>query len=99
MTISPPIKAAIKLPKSKFPLCLRCNKRVESLTVTLPENHLGKATVAYQCHGEHVSQDVSQSVLLSEQGLTAYTAFNAYTSGLMLGEQPNKSGEEKRGKN
>jgi hypothetical protein len=91
MTGAPSTKALLKLPKSKFPRCLRCNKRVESLTVAASANSVDKVTVAYECHGEHVSQEISRAVLESAQGLTAYTAFNAYTSGLMLGEKQKKS--------
>ena len=91
MTTSAPAKSAIKLTKSKFPRCLRCNKRVDALTVREDTHHAGKVIVEYQCHGETVSQEMPSSLLTGGQGLASYTAFNDYTSGLMLHEPPNKS--------
>ncbi|MFN2455577.1 MAG: hypothetical protein ABR577_15310 [Pyrinomonadaceae bacterium] len=75
--------AAMHLPESSYPRCLHCNKRVAALTVSPHPNHAGKVIIEYQCHGESVSQEMASSVLASEQGLASYTAFNAYTSGLM----------------
>lgn len=84
MTQSP----TTRLPKSKFPWCLRCDKRVETLTVQ--PHRAGSVIVEYQCHGETVSQEMKASEFGGGQGLASYTAFNAYTSGLMLGEQADK---------
>lgn len=91
MTALPPPK----FPKSKFPWCLRCDKRVETLTVRREPPHASNLTVEYHCHGETVSQEMEESELSDEQGLALYTAFNAYTSGLMLGEQVHKENEKK----
>jgi|GEM_PF-4863514 len=84
-----------KLPKSKYPWCLRCNKRVEALTIREEPRHAGNVIVEYRCHGETVSQEMEPSELNDEQGLASFTAFNAYTSGLLLGEQTHKAGRKK----
>ena len=39
--------------------------------------------VEYRCHGESARQEMPMSLLAG--GLAAYTAFNEYSSGLMLG--------------
>ncbi len=90
MAQSPPTK----LPKSKSPWCLRCEKRVETLSVRPQPRRPGSVIVEYQCHGERVSQEMQASELSGGQGLASYTAFNAYTSGLMLGERPRKGGKK-----
>lgn len=66
-----------------YPLCVRCDKPVESLNVTTHATDTGKVTVHYGCHGEHASQTLPASLLESDKGLADYTAFSAYTSGLM----------------
>ncbi len=91
MVKSSSTRSAIKLPKSKFPRCLHCNKAVETLTVAPNSNNPGKIIIEYQCHGERVSQEMPSSVLADGQGLASYTAFNAFTSGLMLHESLKKS--------
>ena len=66
-----------------YPFCVRCNKPVESLSVTAHPTATGKVSVSYECHGEHVTQILPASLLTRDKGLADYTAFNAYTSGLM----------------
>lgn len=66
-----------------YPLCVRCEKPVESLKVTAHPTDTGKVTVHYECHGEHASQTLPASLLTSDKGLADYTAFSAFTSGLM----------------
>ena len=95
MVKSAPAKTAPKLPKSKFPWCLRCDKRVETLTIRPEPRHTSNVIVEYHCHGETVSQEMSSSLLTGSQGLALYTAFNAYTSGLMLGGPPKKLSKKK----
>lgn len=90
-------RSEIKLSESKFPHCLRCNARVNALTALPVPNHPDKVIIEYQCHGESVSQELPASVLANEQGLSAYTAFNAYTSGLMLSERAEKQSGERKG--
>ena len=86
-------KAATRLSKSKAPWCLRCGKRVEEASVTPDPRRAGKAVVAYRCHGESASQEMPASLV--EGGLSAYTAFNEYSSGLMLGAAPQAAGGKK----
>ena len=76
-----PTKSAAKLPKSKYPWCLRCNKRVEAVAVHAETRQAGNFIVEYRCHGESVSQEMEAFELTD--GLASYTAFNAYTSGLL----------------
>ncbi len=66
-----------------YPLCVRCDKPVEGLTVSAHPTDTEKVTVHYECHGEHASQTLPASLLKSDKGLADYTAFSAYTSGLM----------------
>jgi len=81
MSQTPPTKSAAKLPKSKYPWCLRCNKRVDTVTVCAEARQPGNFIVEYRCHGESVSQEMEAFELMD--GLASYTAFNAYTSGLL----------------
>ena len=97
MTSSASAKSAIKLTKSKFPRCLRCDKWANALTIREDPYHPGKVVVEY-CHEEGASQEMSPSELASGRGLASYTAFNAYTSGPMLRESPNKSSKKRGGK-
>ncbi len=76
-----PTKSAAKLLKSKYPWCLRCNKRVDVVAVRAEAHQVGNFIVEYQCHGESVSQEMEAFELAD--GLASYTAFNAYTSGLL----------------
>jgi hypothetical protein len=92
MTESARSKSAAKLPKSKHPWCLRCNKRVESVVVTPEPRHEGNFIVEYWCHGERVSQEMEAFEL--SDGLASYTAFNAYTSGLLPSLQEVKAGKK-----
>lgn len=81
MTESAPAKSATKLPKSEYPWCLRCNKRVEAVAISPEPRRAGNFRVEYRCHGESVSQEMEAFEL--SDGLASYTAFNAYTSGLL----------------
>lgn len=73
--------SATKLGKSKYPWCLRCNKRVDFVAVSPEPRREGNFIVEYQCHGESVSQEMEAFEI--NNGLASYTAFNAYTSGLL----------------
>jgi hypothetical protein len=81
MTESAESKSAAKLGKSKYPWCLRCNKRVDFVAVNPEPRRAGNFIVEYQCHGESVSQEMEAFEI--NDGLASYTAFNAYTSGLL----------------
>jgi len=89
MTQATPAKATTKLPKSKYPWCLRCNQRVEAVAVSPDERHAGNFIVEYRCHGERVSQEMEAFELSA--GLASYTAFNAYTSGLLPSQKDVKA--------
>ena len=75
--------STIQTEEADFPRCAKCNKPVERLTIMPYPNHPGKVIVEFRCHGECVEQEMSSSILRGEQGLSAYTAFNEYISGLM----------------
>jgi hypothetical protein len=81
----------IKTPKSQYPRCLRCGKAVDFVEVKMSSTRANHVIVEYGCHGEHVSQEMTLAEL--EIGLENYTAFNDYTSGLMICE----SKEARRG--
>ena len=87
-------KTATRIPKSKSPWCERCRKRVEGSTVTPDPRRAGTAVVEYRCHGESARQEMPMSLLAG--GLAAYTAFNEYSSGLMLGAAA-QAADSKRG--
>ena len=89
-------EAAARLSKSKSPWCERCGKRVEESTVTPDPRRAGKAVVEYRCHGESARQEMPTSLLTG--GLAAYTAFNEYSSGLMLGAALRVTDSKKGGK-
>ena len=91
-----PSKAATIISKSKSPWCERCGKRVEESTVTPDPRRAGKAVVEYRCHGESARQEMPMSLLAG--GLAAYTAFNEYSSGLMLGAAAQAANSKKGGK-
>ena len=74
-------KSAAKLPKSKYPWCLRCNKRVDFVGVAPEPRRAGNFIVEYRCHDESVTQEMEAFEI--KDGLASYTAFNAYTSGLL----------------
>ena len=76
---------AALVPESKLPTCLRCNKLVDWLRVSPNPRNPNGVTVEYQCHGETVTQEMPSSAVTNEEGLSTYTAFNDYTSGLMRG--------------
>ncbi len=90
MAKAAPVKVMTKLPKVKYPWCLRCNRRVETLTIQPKAARGGIIIVEYQCHGERVSQEMATAQLTAAKGLADYTAFNTYTSGLMLHAAPDK---------
>jgi hypothetical protein len=54
---------------------------VDSVAVSGDLRQTGNFIVEYQCHGESVSQEMETFELTD--GLASYTAFNAYTSGLL----------------
>jgi hypothetical protein len=54
---------------------------VDSVVVSGETRRPGIFIVEYQCHGERVSQEMETFELTD--GLASYTAFNAYTSGLL----------------
>lgn len=87
---------AARLSKSKSPWCVRCGKRVEKIAVVPDPRRGGQAVVEYHCHGEAVRQEMPASLV--EGGLASYTAFNTYTSGLMLGTPTPPSSKKKGGK-
>src|SRR5688500_6163581 len=87
---------AAKLPKSKSPWCARCGKRVEESAVTPDPRRVGVAVVEYRCHGESARQEMPASLVAG--GLAAYTAFNEYSSGLMLGAVAPAPSKRKGGK-
>jgi ribosomal protein L37AE/L43A len=89
-------KAATRIPKLKSPWCERCGKRVEGSTVTPDPRRAGTAVVEYRCHGESARQEMPTSLLAG--GLAAYTAFNEYSSGLMLGAAVQAADSKKGGK-
>jgi len=64
-----------------FPRCMRCDKPVDRLGLAPRPDNPGVFRVEYECHNEVVSQELPASAV--EAGLSRYTAFNAYTSGLM----------------
>lgn len=68
-----------------LPKCLRCDKPVDTLRTEPSPRDKSRVVVIYECHGESVSQELPSSALEGGQGLSSYTAFNAYTSGLMPG--------------
>lgn len=70
---------------SRFPICHRCHKPVEKLSVQPHTQHANTVIVNYECHGARASQEMSSEILASERGLAGYTAFSDYTSGLMPG--------------
>ena len=76
-------KSVATLPLTQLPECAQCAKPVERLTVTPITAHPEKVIVEFECHGEHASQEMSAKLLLGRRGLSTYTAFNEYTSGLM----------------
>jgi hypothetical protein len=78
-----PESATQSLPKSQFPLCTRCHKPVNQLTTVPIHNHPNMVMIEYECHGEHAMQEIDASMLSSQQGLSSYTVFNDYTSGLL----------------
>jgi hypothetical protein len=71
------------LPASHFPICTRCNKPVNRLTISTIHNYPNKVIIDYECHGENARQEVDAALLSKEQGLASYTVFNDYTSGLL----------------
>ncbi|HEX6624850.1 MAG TPA: hypothetical protein VF064_14155 [Pyrinomonadaceae bacterium] len=87
---------AARLPKSQSPWCARCSRRVEESAVTPDPRRAGKAVVEYRCHGESARQEMPASLLAG--GLAAYTVFNEYSSGLMLGAVAPAAGKRKGGK-
>jgi hypothetical protein len=87
---------ATRLSKSKSPWCVRCGKRVEQSAITPDPRRAGITVVAYECHGETARQEMPASLLTG--GLASYMAFNAYTSGLMLGVSAGPSSTKKGGK-
>lgn len=82
MTESSVTDTATPLPES-LPRCMRCNKPVDSLSVSPDSRHPETVIVEYHCHGESVRQEMSSSVLRKGRGLAGYTAFNDYTSALL----------------
>lgn len=70
-------------PPECYPLCRRCDKAVERLTVQPHAQNAEQVVVAYECHGKKASQTMSSESLSGKQGLAAYTAFSDFTSGLM----------------
>ena len=87
---------AARLSQSKSPWCARCGRRVEQAAVTPDPRRAGIAVVEYRCHGESARQEMPQSLLAA--GLAAYTAFNEYSSGLMLGAAAPTVSKKKGGK-
>jgi hypothetical protein len=81
MTETSGSKSAPKLEESRYPWCLRCNKRVDFVAVSPEPRREGNFIVEYRCHGESVSQEMEAFEI--NDGLASYTAFNAYTSGLL----------------
>jgi hypothetical protein len=64
-----------------FPHCMRCDKPVDRLGIWPRPDNPEVVRVEYECHNEVVRQELSASTV--EGGLSRYSAFNAYTSGLM----------------
>jgi hypothetical protein len=64
-----------------FPYCMRCDKPVDRLGIWPRPDNPEVMRVEYECHNEVVRQELSASIV--EGGLSRYSAFNAYTSGLM----------------
>lgn len=91
MTESARSESEVKLGKSEYPWCLRCNKRVDSVAVSPEPRRAGNFIVEYHCHGESVSQEMEAFEI--NDGLAAYTAFNAYTSGLLPDPGATKAGK------
>lgn len=86
MTQPTPSQAKKQLAKSQYPICARCQKAVDEANLLPPTQHPGEVMLQYSCHGEQASQEIQSRLLDSEQGLSDYTVFNAYTSGIMPGE-------------
>lgn len=86
--------SAIKLTKSQYPRCLRCDKRVDALHIAPDARDPQRVTVSYECHGERVSQEMHRADV--ENGLRHYTAFNAYTSGMLPHDPPKKQRNAKK---
>ncbi|GAC1446093.1 MAG: hypothetical protein NVSMB56_01780 [Pyrinomonadaceae bacterium] len=93
MTKSSGTKPVVKMSKSKFPRCLRCNKRVEKLIILPAARNARNVTIEYECHGECVSQEMPAAMVAD--GLQSFTAFNDYTSGLMLSSSQKKPSAKK----
>jgi hypothetical protein len=70
--------------KSKFPHCIRCDKPVDSLIILPKSNELATVIVEFECHGEKVGQEIPSTILDTRHGLASYTAFNDFTSALIL---------------
>lgn len=99
--MSSPSKSQLakKLPKKSYPRCFRCQKPVDQLQVISAPNQLSRVTIEFHCHGESASQDVSAELLTGEHGLSAYTAFNDLTSGLLpIGYAPQRASRKRGGK-
>lgn len=67
-----------------LPHCLRCDKPVDRIDISPKAGNPDLACVEYECHGEVVRQELP--VTAADGGLCRYSAFNDYTSGLMLRE-------------
>jgi hypothetical protein len=67
--------------EGEFPRCMRCDKPVDRLGLSPRPDNPEVVRVEFECHNEVVRQELSASVV--EGGLSRYSAFNAYTSGLM----------------
>lgn len=92
-------KSAKKLPKSSYPRCFRCQKPVDKLRVIPDPNEPSRVTIDFQCHGESASQEISSEMLEGEHGLSAYTVFSDFTSGLLpAGPDPKQATQQKGSK-
>ena len=92
-------KSIKKLPKSSCPRCFRCQKPVDKLSVIPDPNEPGRIIIDFQCHGESASQEISSEILEGKHGLSAYTAFSDFTSGLLpAGPNPKQATQQKGSK-
>lgn len=70
-----------------YPRCARCDKPVEEFKLTPDPRRSNTVVVEFRCHGEGVRQEMPASVVRSaensSEGLSRYTAFNDFTSGLL----------------
>lgn len=70
-----------------YPRCARCDKPVDEFKSTPDPRRSDTIVVEFRCHGEGVRQEMPASILRSAEssarGLSDYTAFNDFTSGLL----------------